>query len=59
MRFIEKHMVPLKQKETWGFDLPYLLTGILNSHPSSAIEFIRDGRIDYTQFYQEILDDIG
>lgn len=59
MRFIEKYMVPLKQQETWGFDLPYLLTGILNSHPAAAIEFIRDGRCDYTQFYQEILDDIG
>lgn len=59
MRFIEKYMLPLKQKETWGFDLPYLLTGILNSHPAAAIKFIRDGRCDYSQFYQEILDDIG
>ena len=59
MKFIEKHMVELRKKEKWGFDLPYLLTGVLNSHPSAAIKFIGEDRTDYSQFYQDILDDIG
>jgi len=59
MKFIEKYMLELKNKEKWGFDIPYLLTGVLNSHPSAAIKFTKDGRKDYSQFYQDILDDIG
>ena len=59
MKFIEKYMLELKNKEKWGFDIPYLLTGVLNSHPSAAITFTKDGRKDYSQFYQDILDDIG
>ena len=40
----------------WGYDLPYLLTGIMNSHPSSAIKFIKDGRTDYSRLYHELSD---
>ena len=42
---------------TWGFDIPYMLTGALNIHPSSAIKFIKDGRTDYSEFYKELLED--
>ena len=42
--------------DKWGYDIPYLLTGILNSHPSSAIKFIKEGRSDYDNFYHELLD---
>lgn len=41
----------------WGFDIPYMLTGALNIHPSSAIKFIKDGRDDYSEFYKELLED--
>ena len=58
MSFVEKHIDRLKAEGTvWGFDIPYLMTGILNSHPSSAISFIKDNRKDYAMFYQELLDD--
>ena len=57
LRFIEDYMLPLKASGVvWGYDVPYLLTGRLNRHPSSAIEFIRDGKTDYCDFYQELLD---
>ncbi len=57
MNFVEKHMNPLKEgPDKWGYDIPYLLTGILNSHPSSAIKFIKEGRTDYDNFYHELLD---
>lgn len=47
----------LKEEGTvWGYDIPYLLTGILNSHPSTAIRFIKEGRTDYCSFMQELLD---
>lgn len=56
MKFIENHMTEMKENYTWGFDLPYLMTGILNTHPSSAINFKKANREDYTNFYHELLD---
>ena len=57
IRFVEKHMLILKEKGVvWGYDIPYLLTGILNSHPSTAIKFIKDGRTDYCNHLQELMD---
>lgn len=56
MDFIAKHMLDMKKDYTWGFDIAYLLTGVLNSHPSTAIKFIKDGRTDYSKFQQELLD---
>ena len=50
-------MLKLKQEGVvWGYDIPYLLTGILNSHPSAAIKFIKDGRTDYCRLQQELMD---
>lgn len=57
IRFIEKHILKLKEEgAVWGYDLPYLLTGILNSHPSSAINFIKENRNDYSNLMQELMD---
>lgn len=57
VEFVEKHILQLKKEGVvWGYDVPYLMTGVLNSHPSSAIKFIKDGRTDYKNFYQELLE---
>lgn len=57
IRFVEKHMLKLKKDGVvWGYDIPYLLTGILNSHPSAAIKFIHEGRTDYCRLQQELMD---
>ncbi|MBQ7841192.1 MAG: aldolase catalytic domain-containing protein [Lachnospiraceae bacterium] len=58
MSFVEKHILPLKEEGVvWGFDIPYMLTGTLNAHPSTAIQFIKEKRKDYAMFYQELIDD--
>ena len=57
LRFIEKHIVPMKESGiVWWYDVPYLLTGILNQHPKTAIQFTKEGRKDYNDFYLELLD---
>lgn len=56
MDFIEKYMLQMKKDYDWGFDIPYLLTGIFNNHPSSAINFIKEGRTDYSRLQQELMD---
>lgn len=59
MSFVEKHILKLKEEGVvWGFDIPYMLTGILNSHPSSAIQFMKEKRTDYSMFYQELIDNV-
>ncbi len=59
MNFVEKHMLQLREEGVvWGYDIPYLLTGILNSHPSAAIQFIKEKRTDYSMFYQELMDNV-
>ncbi|MCQ2578010.1 MAG: aldolase catalytic domain-containing protein [Treponema sp.] len=55
IKFLEEHIQPLKEKGVvWGYDLQYLLTGILNQHPRTAIQFTKDKRTDYAEFYKEI-----
>lgn len=57
LSFVEKQIVPLRESGvTWGYDVPYLLTGILNQHPKSAIQFMKEGRKDYYEFYLELLE---
>ncbi len=57
LHFIEEQIVPLRESGvTWGYDVPYLLTGILNQHPKSAIQFMKENRKDYHEFYLELLE---
>lgn len=54
-QFIEKHMEKLKEEGiVWGFDLQYLMTGLLNQHPRTAIAFTNEKRKDYAEFYKEL-----
>lgn len=56
LKFIREYMQPLKNSGVkWGYDVPYLLTGLNNAHPYAAIDFIKAGRDDYEQFLQELL----
>ena len=58
MNFVEKHILKLKAAGAiWGYDIPYLLTGVLNAHPSSAIQFIKEGRSDYSEYFQQLIDE--
>lgn len=55
IQFIEKHMTKLKEDGVvWGYDMQYLLTGMLNQHPRTAIQFTKDKRKDFSNFYKEV-----
>lgn len=55
--FITKHVIPLKNSgASWGCDVPYILSGMMNTNPSSAAKFIREGRTDYSRFMQELME---
>lgn len=54
-KFLENYMLKLKEDGVvWGYDLQYLMTGQLNQHPRTAIQFTKDKRRDYANFYSEI-----
>jgi 4-hydroxy 2-oxovalerate aldolase len=58
LQCLRDYVVPLRQRVTWGYDVPYMLTGQLNMHPRSAMAFL-DGqdRTDYVAFYDSIVEE--
>jgi len=53
---VENHIEPMREKLKWGFDLPYLVTGLLNQHPRAAMKFNEaDQRGDVLEFYDKAL----
>ena len=56
---IQNHVLPLREQIEWGPMVPYNLTGQLNQHPRSAIEW-REGQTpdDLLAFYDKVVADI-
>lgn len=56
IQFIDEHIGKLKAEGTvWGYDLQYLMTGLLNQHPRTAIQFTKEKRTDYAEFYRQVV----
>ena len=57
LRFVETYMLELKKQGlVWGYDVPYLLTGLMNMHPRAAIDRVKNENTDYAKFYTELWD---
>ncbi|HAI69810.1 MAG TPA: nucleoid-structuring protein H-NS, partial [Gammaproteobacteria bacterium] len=39
LKCLQEHIEPMRAELGWGFDIPYLVTGMLNMHPRTAIEY--------------------
>jgi 4-hydroxy 2-oxovalerate aldolase len=39
LQCIQEHIEPLRAELRWGFDIPYMITGMLNQHPRAAMAF--------------------
>ena len=53
---VETEIEPLRAKLGWGFDYPYMVTGFLNRHPKSAMEYNEsDKRGRIVNFYDEMM----
>jgi 4-hydroxy 2-oxovalerate aldolase len=54
---ITRYIEPLRSKLLWGFDIPYMITGVMNRHPISAIEFNNSqDRGDYIKFMNRLIE---
>ena len=56
LKFIQEYMQKLKAEYEWGCDIPYLITGLLNQHPRTAIDQVKEKNTDYVDFYKEAWD---
>jgi len=58
LKCISDHFLPFAAKHSWGYDVPYMLTGQLNRHPQPAISYIDNpGSVDLTNFYDSLVDE--
>ncbi|GGF99713.1 aldolase catalytic domain-containing protein [Paenibacillus abyssi] len=52
---IDKYMIPLRQKEEWGYIMPYMITGMLDEHPRSAMALRNTADKDKSlEFYDKL-----
>lgn len=52
---IEKHLVPMREKVEWGYNIPYMIAGALNEHPRAAMALrASDNKDKYVEFYDKL-----
>lgn len=60
LKVIRDYIEPLQEELRWGYDIPYMITGQLNRHPRSAIQFNNKNpknKRDIVQFYDQIIEE--
>ncbi len=56
---LEDHIAPLRQQIEWGYDLAYLITGMLNQHPREAMRFMEaKERGSIVEFYDTVMEQV-
>ena len=54
---IQEFFIPMKSDVEWGYHIPYLITGVLNEHPRSAMKIMASKTMpDLRKFYEELKD---
>ena len=55
LKVIQDYYLPLTKEIEWGYIIPYMVTGMLNEHPRSAIAVRSTAEKDnYTAFYDKL-----
>lgn len=53
--FIERFMIPMREKEEWGYIIPYMITGTLDEHPRTAMALRNSPNKDhFLSFYDKL-----
>ena len=56
LQCIQEHIEPLRKDLRWGFDIPYMITGLMNQHPRAAMAFQSgNDRGDLVKFFDSIV----
>lgn len=52
---IEAQILPWREKIDWGYFIPYMVTGVMNQHPRTAMAHMESDRKDHvTEFFDQI-----
>ncbi|MBW8041829.1 MAG: nucleoid-structuring protein H-NS [Planctomycetes bacterium] len=55
LKVIQDYMIPMRKEFEWGYIIPYMITGILNEHPRTAIAYRQtDDKDKYAEFYEKM-----
>lgn len=58
LQCIQDHIEPLRDSLRWGFDIPYMLTGLLNQHPRPAMKFLAgEDTTGIVKFYDDLVEE--
>ncbi len=57
IQVIQDIFIPIKADIEWGYHIPYLITGVLNEHPRSAMKIMGQKELpDLRSFYEDLKD---
>lgn len=55
LELIGTDFIPLRERYEWGYLIPLMVTGVLDAHPRSAIQFLEgERRNDFAAFYDTL-----
>jgi 4-hydroxy 2-oxovalerate aldolase len=58
LKCIRDTIEPMRKDLAWGFDIPYMITGILNQHPRPAMQFnASEDRGDIVKFFDMMIEE--
>lgn len=56
LQCIQDSIEPMRKDLKWGFDIPYMITGLLNQHPRAAMAFnAGESRGDLVKFFDSVI----
>jgi 4-hydroxy 2-oxovalerate aldolase len=58
---IENQIEPLRTGMSWGFDLSYMITGLMNQHPRAAMGYLgkpEEDRQSIVEFYDNLMEQV-
>jgi 4-hydroxy 2-oxovalerate aldolase len=56
LQCIQEYIEPMRAELGWGFDIPYMITGMLNQHPRTAMAFnAGEHRGNLVKFYDSVV----
>ena len=59
IKCIEEDIFPWSKKIDWGYSVPYMVTGVMNQHPRTAIAHMEsEQREEITAYYDSIVGDV-
>jgi len=58
LKCVQEEIEPMRAKLLWGYDVPYMLLGLLNQHPRAALKFNSSkDRGDIVKFFDSIIEE--